>query len=406
MWREMLDWERAQFKCDAPMYLEFAAPGFYTGQATGGDPHPSSGVGDNFTNNWVDVKFLYHHEYHGGDGHRDFYQAFVRNREYLFRVLNYWASRGVDGFRLDHTTDPDSGMGPNEWKYLIGKVNYYDWVRKGRPSNPERPIFLAEEFGDQMGMNHVVDVMTDGYVGDIRGGSGATKDASFVERAIDNGNRFGGHAYVLRALETHDEPRLFENTGFDIWTGAGFWGIGATTRGTPMLLMGQEFGERWGLGFRRSALLPSRFYGSPNHIDQGWDLVGFYHEMITARLDPRNRALLADRYAYLRTRDSGRADPRLFAEVKWSEDGNVVFAFHNLWYTSEASVEQSYFIPPDLAAQLSIEDWRHYHLVDAISGFVMTPCQSGADLKWNLYVKLAREERLQWLRLETCSGNR
>ena len=31
-----------------------------------------------------------------------------------------------------------------------------------------------------------------------------------------------------------------------------------------MLLMGQEFGESWGLGFRRSAILPSRFYGTQN----------------------------------------------------------------------------------------------------------------------------------------------
>lgn len=402
MWREMLDWERAQFKCDAPVYLEYAAPGFYAGSQNGGDPHPSSGIGDNFTNNWQDVKFIYHHEYHGGDGSRDFYQAFVRNREYLFRVLNLWVSRGVDGFRLDHTTDPDSGMGPNEWKYLIGKVDYYDWVRKGQPSNWDRPIFLAEEFGDQMGMNHVVDVMTDGYVGDIRGGGGVTKDTSFVERALDNGNRFGGHAFVMRALETHDEPRLFENTGFDIWTGAGFWGIGATSRGTPMLLMGQEFGESWGLGFRRSALLPSRFYGHPNHIDQGQSLVEFYHDMAVARTNWTNTALVSDRYAYLRTRSTGAADPRIFAQVKWSQDGNVVFVFHNLWYTSEEWVEQSYFIPPGLASQLSIQDGLKYKLVDALSDKPQGDCHTGADLKWNLYVKMNRTERLQWLRLELC----
>ena len=61
-------------------------------------------------------------------------------------------------------------------EYLVGKVDYYDWVRKGRPGdNHSRPIFLAEEFGDQMGMDHVVDALTDGYIGDIRGGNGARK---------------------------------------------------------------------------------------------------------------------------------------------------------------------------------------------------------------------------------------
>ena len=32
----------------------------------------------------------------------------------------------------------------------------------------------------------------------------------------------------MTALETHDEKRLTDGTGFDIWTGAGFWAIGAS----------------------------------------------------------------------------------------------------------------------------------------------------------------------------------
>jgi hypothetical protein len=87
----------------------------------------------------------------------------------------------VDGFRLDHTTDADSGIFADEWDYIISKVDYY---------------------------------------------------ACHVERAVANGDRFGGHTYVMTALETHDELRLLQGTGFNLWTGAGFWGIGATTWST------------------------------------------------------------------------------------------------------------------------------------------------------------------------------
>ncbi len=410
MWREMLDWERARFKCENAAYLEYSVPGFYLGTKDQGEPQPSWGIGSNYTNNWKDVKFLFHHEYHSDrrDGRGDFYQTFVRNREYLFRVMNYWVSRGVDGFRMDHTTDFDSGMGPNEWKYIISKVNYYDWQRKGKPANHQPPIYMAEEFGDQGGMNHVVDAMTEGYVFDIRGMNGQTKNASYVEDVLNREARFAipgvsyERAFVLRALETHDEPRVFERTGFDQWTAAGFWGVGAASRGLPMLLMGQEFGERDGLGFRRSTLLPGRFYGHPNHNDQGEALIDFYRKMNGARQSHDNRALRANSRAYLRSkRNDGKADERIFAQVKWDDvDGkNVMFTFNNLWPTD---AETEYFISPELGDKLAIQDGLRYRLVNVLSGQQAGSCKTGAELKWGLYVHMAASERVQWLRLEIC----
>lgn len=386
IWRVALDWERQSFPCD-PVYLEYGAPGFYLGRDSW---DPAQAAGDNFTNNWVDVKFLFHHE--NNPSHR---HEFVRQREYLFRVLNYWTSRGVDGFRLDHTTDGNSGMAPNEWKYLLSKVDYYAW-RRGQA----RPVYLAEEFGDQMGMNHVVDAMTEGYVGDMTGRGGIIKDAGRVESVLHNMDRFGGHAFVMTALETHDERRLLDGTGFDIWTGAGFFGIGAGTRSTPMLLMGQEFGEPWALSFRRSDFLRGRFVGSANYNPSGDALAAYYRTLITLRLDDRNRALYSPGYAFLRTRDGNAADPRIFAQVKWSHDGNVVFVFHNLW---TQDVAQSYYIDPQLADTLLIRDELSYRLWDVISGQQKGPCQRGADLKWNFYVSMDAGTRAQWLRLETCN---
>ncbi len=384
MWRAALDGERATFACDAPA-LEAAVPGFYLGADSW---NPSTHVGDNYTNNWRDVKFLYHQE-----TNRAHYQEFVRNREYLFRVMNYWVSRGVDGFRLDHTTEYANGLAPNEWRYITGKVNYYA-ARRGQTA----PVYLAEEFGDQNGMSQVVDMLTEGYVRDMTGRDGVTKDASHVEYVLDNMNRFGGRAYVMTALETHDERRLTDGTGFNMWTGAGFWGIGATTWSVPMLLMGQEFGEANQLQFRRSDLLHSRFVGDGAYHADGDALVDYYGTLIRGRLG--NRALYAANKAYLRTRDGNATDPRILAEVKWSGDGDVVFAFHNLW---EQDVRQTYYIPPGLGDALWLRDDRTYKLVDLISGRQMGACHSGADLKWSFYVELDRWTRAQWLHLELCS---
>lgn len=384
MWRAALDGERDRFPCTAPA-LEDGAPGFYLG-ANSWDP--STHVGDNYTNNWRDVKFLYHQETNRAHAHEH-----ARNREYLFRVMNYWVSRGVDGFRLDHMTEYANGLAPNEWKYITQKVNYYA-ARRGQA----RPIYLAEEFHDQQGAAAVVDIMTEGYVGDMAGRNGQIKDTGHVERVLDNMNRFDGKAYVMTALETHDEHRLTEGTGFTMWTGAGFWGIGATTWSTPMIVMGQEFGESWGLGFRRSDYLRARFVGTPNYRDQGDALVDYYGAMTRARAT--NRALYSSNKAYLRTRDGHRADPRIFAEVKWSGDGDVVFAFHNLW---EQDVAQSYYIDGGLADALWIRDERSYRLVDVFSGQQQGGCRSGADLKWDLYVAMDRATRAQWLRLEVCN---
>lgn len=384
MWRNALPFERVGFPCGES--LEATLPGFYLGSDHWS---PATSVGDTFTNDWYDVKFLYHHEANTGHSHE-----FLRNREYLFRVLNYWVSRGVDGFRLDHATDPYGGMAPNEWKYLLWKVNYYA-ARRGQG----RPVYLAEEFSDQMGMADVIDLMTEGYVFDMNGRGGATKTARRVEGVLANMNRFGGRAYVMTALETHDEHRLTDHTGFDQWTGAGFWGIGATTWSTPMILMGQEFGATWGLGFRRSDMLRARFEGSSQYYAWGDALLELYRHMITERLAPENRALISSPRHFLRTRDGDAIDDRIFAQVKWSGDGNVVFAIHNLW---EQNVAQSYYLPQAVKDALWLRDDRSYRLIDVLTDEQKGACRRGADLAWDFYVELDAGTRMQWLRLEAC----
>lgn len=380
MWSNALRHERDSFACDAT-FLEQGLPGFYLAHDRG----PAASVSEMFSSEWRDVKFLFHH----GDDPLHSHE-FVRNREYLFRILNYWVSRGVDGFRLDHTTDGASGLSPAEWDYIVSKVDYYAW-RRGQG----RPVFLAEEFADHQGMDQVVDIMTEGYVTDMNGRGGVTKDAGRVEWVLGNMSRLT--SYVMTALETHDEKRLLDGTGFDVWTGAGFWGIGAATRSTPMLLMGQELGEWRQLGFRRSDLLYARFEGDPAMQDA---LTGYYRSMIQARLRPENRALLHPGMRFLRTKDGNAVDTRILAMARFG-DGNALFVFHNLW---AQDVTQRYYVPPDVAGAMGIRDGARYRLVDALSNRAVADCRTGADLKWELYVHLDAATRAQWLRLEECGS--
>jgi len=386
-WLNALDNERGQFSCDQNS-LESRAPGFFMGSNR---LDPATHGGQFFSNNWRDVKFLYHRSGNPLKQHE-----MIRNREYLFRVMNYWVSRGVDGFRLDHATDGDSGLDPHTWHYIISKTNFYA-AKRGQ----EKPIYHAEEFFDQWGMDRVSDLMTEGYVFGINSRGGGMKNTGHVENLINNMGRFPNHSYTLTALETHDEPRLLEGTGFNHWTGAGFWGLGATTRSAPMLLAGQEFGERWGLGFKRSDFLRSRFEGSPTYFEDGDKLRTFYHTMITGRLAQQNRALFGQNFAFLRSRVTNAPDDRIFAQVKWSDDLNVVFTFHNLW---ESDVDQKFFIPPNVGDAIGLRDDMQYKLIDIIDGMQKGPCRSGRDLKWEFPVSMSRATRAQWLRLETCSG--
>lgn len=431
MWKTMLGWERAQFKCDTPSYLEYAVPGFYMGAVDGNPlPHPSRHLGDNFSNNWTDVKFAYHHEYHNtSDPARgDYYNAFARNREYFFRVLNFWVSRGVDGFRLDHASDLDSGIWANEWKYIFDKVNYYQWVRQAKPASFTKPIFLAEDFDHNTVSNYVFDTMTEGYVHQLLDPNSfgkaddGHKDAGHVERSLSAGDRFNGWSYVMRALETHDEKRLLDpNTGLDWYTGAGFYSLGVASRGTPMMLMGQEFGEPYGLGFRRSDYLRSRFEGDNGYNAAAPNLIDLYRKVNQVRRDPKNRSLGSQYHYYLRTQSGNDVDQRIFAQVKWSDNPRFkpIFTFNNLWNVWDSSgqvqpVAQTYYLPPNIGAQMQLDDNTQYKLVDIMheksrpyphAGALdkVGSCRSGKDIKWSLYVKLDPGTRMQWMRLEKCA---
>jgi glycosidase len=386
MWREGFDWERAKMSCANPASLEWQLPGFYLG---GDAKSPSTKLGDNYTNNWKDVKFLYNNEYNLAKQ-----WEFFRTREFAFRVINYYTAMGVDSFRLDHA----NGLTENEWRYIFRKVKFYQAKRGGAV-----PIFLSESFHDIEQLNRVFDVLTEGYHHDIVNGK---RDASYIESMLFNNrkNFLKDLSFVLLNLENHDEGRLLKNTtGFDLWRGATFYAIAAASRGTLMLLTGQEWGERWDLGFRKSDYLRGRFPSEANWEPEGDKLTTLYRQLHQARLAPQNVALRRGQFFFPRT-DKGTVKDQLFAMVKYMPDcSNTLFTFFRLWVSD---VEATYAVTPDLAAKICLQDAGNYRLVNALTGVNVWAKQhpngrSGKHIReFGVYSHLTQGESFQWLRLE------
>lgn len=390
MWRDMMAWERDRFDCKkhggttwanktpAGYYLDAAAPGFFLGEARWDngwkDIKMSMSHEQKFKDDeWPDVKFLFLHEW-GNKGSWE-YQTYVRNREYLFRILNYWSAVGVDGFRLDHTTDPRSGISPDMWRYVLTKLNRYAkarWEQQGRRGEFLAPVILAEEFGDQQGMSYVADAITDGFIGDIR--NGITRDTAHVERAVGNMDRFGKRILVMRGLENHDEHRATASFKDDPWLAAGFWAAVAAVPGLPNLHAGQEFGEGEQLSFKQATFLSSRFVGTRQYRRDARALIDFYGRMVKARTAWENRALWGWDLKWLKSNYTGERDARIFAQARWSWLGggnSTIFTFNNLW---DGQIAQHFFLPEDVTKAIQLdqrnpgEKTTKYKVVDALTG--------------------------------------
>ena len=386
MWREAFDGEREAMSCDRPASLEQQVPGFYLGA---GGVDPSQRLGDNYTNDWRDVKFLYHGEL--DTAHQ---WEFVRTRELAFRVINYYLSLGVDAFRLDHA----NGLTEGEWRYIFRKARRYQRLRGG----PE-PVFLAESFHEIPALNRVFDVLTEGYHHDICRGRRWATDLEFL--LFENRKTYlDDLSYVLLNLETHDEGRLLQpSTGFDVWRGVTFYALAAAGRGALMLQAGQEWGEPWDLGFRRSDYLRGRFLDEPNFDPRGDQLSGLYGAIHHARLADDNVALRRGETWFLRT-DEGEPKQQLLAMVRYMPDcSNTLLTFFRLWVDD---VQATFSIPPELAHAVCLDDSATYSLIDVLSGQDIWAEQhptgrTGHHLReFGVFAHLDRGTSFQWLRLQ------
>ena len=381
MYTVAFDDERRSFECRPT--LEAALPAFYLASDNQGFARAESQTTNAY--GWRDVKFLFHRS-----DNTSAQREFLRVREYAFRIVNYWASRGVDGFRLDHATDWLSGMSAQEWRYITEKVEYYAALR-GDPA----PVWLAEEFHSQDAMSEVADILTEGYLFGITSRAGPMGVAD-VHRTLDSVYRFASGAHVLTHLENHDELRLSDGTPWDVWTGAGVWALGASARSVPMLLVGQEWGEPRRLEFRRPHVLLGRFDGTVSS-QEAQDLTQFYREHIALRAQ-----LTALRSAGRRTLLSydglGPGDLAV-ATLRWAGDGEVVLTVNNLW---PLDVSGDWVIPPDLRAGLGIEPCEEVRFRNARTDSVIVPCTEAALLADGFRFWLPSNDRVRWAVMERC----
>jgi len=379
-WRMAFDDERATFDCDADT-LEGMVPGLLLGAPAN---RPSTGANDTFTRDWYDVNFLFHRR---EDPRWDPYA--LRTREYVFRALNRLVAMGVDGFRLDHATDDASGIRGPTWAYLMAKVEFYA-DRRGQAA----PLWLAEEFHHQDEMNEVADILTEGYLFDMAGRGGVQKDVAHVEGVLERANRFGFRSLVLSHLENHDELRLTTDTGFSPWTGAGFWALGLSTWSTPMLLVGQEFGQPERLHFKRSHYLSARF----DPLDDADDLLAFYRELIAVRLSDAGAALRGTGRRFLRRPDGSRNDGVL-GMMRYDDEGRALLVLHNLW---ESEGVTTWALPSDLAGGLGLDPCTSYRAVDLVSGRQVVGCTPATELVRSFTVWLGWRDRVVWAEWRAC----
>lgn len=381
-WRMALPWERELFACDDDT-AEARIPGMFLGAS--GDA-PSVGPGDAFTQDWYDVKFLFLRNESAA-----FSAEALRNREYLFRVLNYWVSRGVLGFRLDHSTDYYSGLGAEDWSYIIAKVRFYAELR-GQSS----PVFLAEEFHNQQDMNPVADMMTEGFLFDLAGRFAAQKNAAHVVRVLQNMGRFEFDTLVLAHLENHDELRLVTDTGFDPYNGRTFWAAGASVWSTPMLLMGQEFGEGERLEFRRAHYLPARFEGSPTYRDDADTILDGYRRIIRQRLED---SVMAGRGQRFVTAAPDSPTDNVVALARFDETGEIRLVLLNLW--SESSLARFVF-PRELFDGAGISPCDEVRFVDTLGGGTVIPCTTAEELVEGFGYWADWQRRVIWSEMHVC----
>ncbi|MFT4704383.1 MAG: hypothetical protein ACI81R_002088 [Bradymonadia bacterium] len=378
-WRLAFADERVGWDCDAE-FLEFQLPSFYVSRD---QRTPSRDALDTTTDyGWRDVKFLFHHEGPLGDREQ------LRVREYLFRVMNYWVSRGVRGFRLDHATDGVSGLSPETWRYILAKTNHYAALRGQEP-----PLILAEEFHDPYGMADVADMLTEGYLFGMLS-RGGFRDVGQARSVVSRTSQYGYRANVMTSLETHDELRLTQESGLSPETGLAWWSIGAAVWSTPMILAGQEYGERERLSFRRSHFMPGRF--SEDWGDAEERLIDGYAEAIRLRTSQAGEALRSPGQRWLISSPPASVS---LGQLKWTVAGDVWIVTHAL---DGGDQVVSWQIPGEVVAGLGLDTCGSVRFVDVLTGGTVASCRSLEEWRTGVRVRTPGWPGWQAARLERC----
>jgi len=350
MWREASEAEREAMDCEGPATLQAQLPGLLPGSEA-----PDGGM---------------------------------RLRERLFRLIDVWLARGVDGLWLS----PAGGLSADDWRYVLGKARHYQ-QRRGLPE----PVFLG---GGEHATRYdgVFDVLAEGWRHDVTRGR---RQASDLETLLFGAGARARASFPLLRLEGHDAGRLLEEaTGLDAVRGVTLHAVAAASRGALLVQAGQEWAAPWAVETARSDYLRGRFPGEANWDPDGDALTARYRTLHATRQAPAHAALREGTTTALHTADG---EPQLLAFARHlPECGGAVLAFHRLWADV---VDGTFAVPPELAERLCLPEDGEVRLVDALSGEdFLWGGRTGADLcARGLPVRLDAQTPYRWLRLEGAS---
>jgi hypothetical protein len=91
-----------------------------------------------------------------------------------------------------------------------------------------------------------------------------------------------------------------------------------------------------------------------------------------------------------------------FAQLKWTADGEVWLALHNL---AGGSRSATFTLPPDVAAGLGVDTCGAIRFVDVQDGGVTVPCRTLQDWERGVTMWLPATPAWRWSRLETCDAS-
>jgi len=249
-------------------------------------------------------------------------------------VLQFWASKNVDGFRCDMAE-----MVPVEfWRWVIPQVK----------ANHPDVIFIAEIYNPAQysnylkvgGFNYIYDkVQLYDTLKLLVGGQQSTRQIADIRASQKD-----IHSNLLHFMENHDEPRIASRfIGGDPWKGVPAMVVSATLdKGAVMIYFGQEVGEPaagnegymgddgrttiydyWGVPEHQKWMNRGSFTGDSLSAEQR-QLLMFYTDLLT--LATKNAAISSGEYADLTAHNQavGNFGPKIHAFVRYNGEERLL----------------------------------------------------------------------------------
>ncbi len=175
----------------------------------------------------------------------------LENRRELIKIMNFWLSHGVDGFRVDMASslvklDPDRKATIKLWQDISSEIRalYPDMVLIAEWGNPEEAIHAGFDidFMFHFGVEGYKDLMLDEKCFFRRHGGGNI--SRFLHNYLEQSAKIDGKGLISIPSSNHDikRPRADRRTVEDLKVIFAFL---LTWPGVPFIFYGDEIGMRY-----------------------------------------------------------------------------------------------------------------------------------------------------------------